>query len=152
MHAVVLVSKVNAPALQALAYARATRPSTLIALHVELDPPATAALQRQWIARDIPVPLVIVDSPYRDLTGPVLDHVKGIRRASERDIVTVFVPEYVVQRWWEPLLHNQSALRLKTRLLFLPGVIVTSVPLLINTNDAVHSVDVEPDPMVEWRT
>ena len=148
VHGVVLVSKLNAPALQALAYARATRPSTLIALHVELDPPATASLQQQWIARDISVPLVVVASPYRDLTGPVLDQVKGIRRASQRDIVTVFIPEYVVQRWWEPFLHNQSALRLKTRLLFLPGVIVTSVPLLINAAD---TEQVEPDPLMQWR-
>ena len=98
VHAVVLVSKVNAPALQALAYARATRPSTLVALHVELDAAEQPHhLERQWIARDIPVPLVIVDSPYRDLTGPVVEHVQehpsGERaRHRHRD----YVPEYVV--------------------------------------------------------
>ncbi|MGB8020041.1 MAG: APC family permease, partial [Candidatus Nanopelagicales bacterium] len=116
VHAVVLVSKLNAPSLQALAYARATRPSSLVGLHVELDGQGTKELKQQWLARGIPVPLVTVDSPFRDVTGPVIEYVKGIARQSERDIVTVFIPEYVVRRWWEHILHNQSALRLKTRL------------------------------------
>ena len=70
----------------------------------------------------------MIDSPYREITRPILDFVAGIRRQSPRDVVTVFIPEYVVGRWWENLLHNQSALRLKGRLLFEPGVMVTSVP------------------------
>ena len=144
VHAVVLVSRLNAPALQALAYARATRPSTVVGLHVELDPAFTARLEAEWLNRQIPVPLTVVASPYRDVTGPVLDYVRGIRREGPRDIVAVFVPEYVVRHWWEHLLHNQSALRLKTRLLFLPGVIVTSVPLILDAVD-------EPDRMVDMR-
>ena len=145
VHGIVLVSRLNAPALQALAYARATRPSTLTGLHVELDPEVTAALERQWLDREIPVPLVSVASPYRDVTGPVLEYVRGVRRESARDIVAVFIPEYVVRHWWEHVLHNQSALRLKTRLLFLPGVIVISVPLVLD------SLDPQPDRMVEMR-
>jgi hypothetical protein len=74
------------------------------------------------------VPLTILASPYREVTRPVLDYVRSIRLESPRDVVCVFVPEYVVGKWWEQLLHNQSALRLKTRLLFQPGVMVTSVP------------------------
>ena len=144
VHAVVLISRLNAPALQALAYARATRPSTIAGLHVELDPDFTGRLEAEWLNRQIPVPLTVVASPYRDVTGPVLDYVRSIRRESQRDIVAVFVPEYVVQHWWEHLLHNQSALRLKTRLLFLPGVIVTSVPLILDAVD-------EPDRMVDMR-
>ena len=70
----------------------------------------------------------MVDSPYREITRPIIDFVKSVRRGSPRDVVTVFVPEYVVGRWWENLLHNQSALRIKGRLLFEPGVMVTSVP------------------------
>jgi hypothetical protein len=70
----------------------------------------------------------VIDSPYREITRPILDFVANTRRESPRDVVTVFIPEYVVGRWWENLLHNQSALRLKTRLLFEPGVMVTSVP------------------------
>src|SRR4051794_11703348 len=127
-HAVVLVSKVHKPTLRAVAYAQATRPDTLTAVTVNVDDKDTRALQAEWERRQIPVPLTVVDSPYREITRPIIDFVKNVRRASPRDVVTVFVPEYVVGRWWENLLHNQSALRIKGRLLFEPGVMVTSVP------------------------
>lgn len=128
VHAVVLVSRLHTPALQALAFARATRPATVEALTVRVNGEETDRLVREWAEREVPVPLVQVDSPYRDLTGPVLEYVQRIRVRSPRDVVCVFVPEYVVGRWWENMLHNQSALRLKVRLLFESGVMVTSVP------------------------
>ncbi|MDP9796950.1 amino acid transporter [Catenuloplanes nepalensis] len=127
-HAIVLVSTVHMPTLRALAYAQATRPDTLTAVTVGVDPADTRRVQDEWEAREIPVPLTVVDSPYREITRPIIDYVQSVRRSSPRDVVTVFVPEYVVGKWWENLLHNQSALRLKTRLLFEPGVMVTSVP------------------------
>ena len=74
------------------------------------------------------MPLKVVESPYREITKPILQYVKRIRTDNPRDVVTVFIPEYVLGRWWEQLLHNQSALRLKGRLLFQPGVMVVSVP------------------------
>ena len=127
-HAIVLVSKIHKPTLRALAYARATRPSTLEAVTVGVDGEDARALQEEWERRGIPVPLKMLDSPYREITRPILEYVKTLRRRSPRDVVTVFIPEYVVGHWWEHLLHNQSALRLKGRLLFQPGVMVTSVP------------------------
>jgi len=127
-HAVVLVSKLHLPTLRALAYAQGIRPDTLTAVTVNVDDADTRALQADWQTRGIPVPLTVVDSPYREITRPIIDHVKSVRRSSPRDVVTVFVPEYVVGHWWEHVLHNQSALRLKTRLLFEPGVMVVSVP------------------------
>jgi hypothetical protein len=127
-HAVVLVSKVHLPTLRALAYAQATRPDTLTAVTVNVDDKDTRVIQAEWERRQIPVPLTVVDSPYREITRPIIEFVKSVRRGSPRDVVTVFVPEYVVGRWWENLLHNQSALRIKGRLLFEPGVMVTSVP------------------------
>ncbi|MCO5993523.1 APC family permease [Actinoallomurus rhizosphaericola] len=136
IHAVVLVSKVHTPTLRALAFARATRPNTLTALSVATSQEEADRLEREWAERDIPVPLTILDSPYRDITGPVLDHVTRIRLKSPRDVVSVFLPEYVVGRWWEHLLHNQSALRLKARLLFRPGVMVTSVPWQLGSAEA----------------
>jgi hypothetical protein len=145
VHAVVLVSRLHTPTLQALAYARATRPTTLVAVTVQTSLAETRALGREWAERDIPVELVILDSPYRDVTGPVLDYVGHIRRASPRDVVAVFVPEYVVGHWWEHLLHNQSALRLKTRLLFRPGVMVTSVPWQLHSAGASIARDVATD-------
>ena len=134
-HAIVLVSKVHNPTLRALAYARATRPHNLTALTVSVDPEESRALQAAWDARDLPVPLTVIDSPYREITQPVLDHVRSIRMQSPRDVVTVFIPEYVVGHWWEQLLHNQSALRLKGRLLFQPGVMVTSVAYQLRSSD-----------------
>jgi hypothetical protein len=71
---------------------------------------------------------VRVASPYRDLTKPLVEYVKGIRRESENDVVTVILPEFVVTRWWEQLLHGQSALLIKLALLRTPGVVLTNVP------------------------
>ncbi|MCW2945499.1 MAG: DNA-binding protein [Actinoallomurus sp.] len=136
IHAVVLVSRLHTPTLRALAFARATRPSTLTALSVATSEEEAQTLQREWGERDLPVPLTILDSPYRDITGPVLDYVGRIRVRSPRDVVCVFIPEYVVGRWWEHLLHNQSAFRLKARLLFRPGVMVTSVPWQLGSAEA----------------
>jgi amino acid transporter len=128
VHAVVLVSKVHKATLRAVSYARATRPSTLVALTVDVDPQATEALREEWDRRGVPVPLQIVESPYREVTRPIIKYIREINRSSPRDLVSVFIPEYVVGRWWEQALHNQTALRLKGRLLFMRGVMVTSVP------------------------
>jgi amino acid transporter len=138
VHAIVLVSKVHKPTLRALAFARATRPSSLEALTVDVDPADTAAIQAAWDRRSIPVPLKVLDSPYREVTRPILDYVRSIRRSSPRDLVIVYVPEYVVGRWWEQVLHNQSALRLKARLLFLPGVMVCAVPWQLASSEGLE--------------
>ncbi|MDN5716244.1 MAG: APC family permease [Janibacter sp.] len=128
VHAIVLVSKVHRPALRALAYASATRPSRLEAVTVDVDPEETRALQEEWDRRGIPVSLKALDSPYREITRPVVDYVKSIRSGNPRDVVVVYIPQYVLGHWWEQALHNQSALRLRSRLLFTPGVMVSSVP------------------------
>ena len=128
VHAVVLVSRLHKPTLQALAYARATHPSDLTALTVASNKGETDRLEQEWADRDIPVPLTVIDAPFRDITGPVLQYLSRLRSDNPRTLVVVYIPEYVVGRFWEQLLHNQSALRLKTRLLFQPGVLVTSVP------------------------
>jgi amino acid transporter len=132
-HAIVLVSKVHRPTLQALAFARSTRPFSLDALTVGVDHDATEQLAREWDAHGIDVPLHVMDSPYREITRPVLTYLRDVHRQSPRDVVTVFLPEYVVGHWWEQLLHNQSAIRLKARLLFEPGVIVISVPYQLSS-------------------
>jgi hypothetical protein len=135
VHAIVLVSRIHKPTLRALAYARATRPSLLEAITVNVDPEETSALQDEWDRRGIPVSLKVLDSPFREITSSVVDYVKSARRGSPRDVVMVYVPEYVVGRWYEHLLHNQSALRLKSRLYFTPGVMVTSVPWQLRSSE-----------------
>ncbi len=141
-HAVVLVSRLHLPALRALAYAKATRPTTIEAVTINADEAEAQALQEQWQARGIDVPLVLLDSPYREVTRPLLEYIRGRRGQSPRDVVTVFIPEYVVGHWWEQLLHNQSALRLKARLLFEPGVMVTSVPWQLHSTDRLRAESV----------
>ncbi|MHB1475663.1 MAG: APC family permease, partial [Dermatophilaceae bacterium] len=101
VHAIVLVSKIHKPTLRALAYARATRPSLLEAITVNVEPVETKALQDEWDRRDIPVALKALDSPYREITGPVVEYVKNARRGNPRDVVMVYIPEYVVGRWYE---------------------------------------------------
>ncbi len=133
-HAVVLVSSLNRATLRALGYAKATRPAQLIALTVNLDDADTRALQDEWDRHDIDIPLTVIASPYREITRPILGYIRRIGRQSPRDVITVFIPEYVVGHWWEQLLHNQSSLRLKTRLLFQPAVIVASVPYQLRSS------------------
>jgi hypothetical protein len=134
VHAIVLVSKIHKPTMRALAYARVSRPSVLEAITVGVDPDETEELMRQWEELDLPVTLRVLDSPYREITRPVLKYVRSVRRESPRDLVVVYLPEYVVGHWWEQLLHNQSALRLKSRLLFTPGVVVASVPWQLSSS------------------
>jgi len=145
IHAIVPVSQLHRPTLRALAYARATRPDTLTAVTVATTPEEVRALQTEWAERDIPVPLTVLDSPYRDITGPILEHVAQLRHARPRDVVVVYIPEYVVGHWWEQLLHNQSALRLKARLLFQQGVMVTSVPWQLESSRAEEKQTQLPD-------
>jgi hypothetical protein len=142
----VLVSTLHKPTLRALAYARATRPDVLEAVTVNVDDADTKRLMREWNQRKLPVPLKVVESPYREITKPVLDYVKRVRSNNPRDVVTVFIPEYVVGHWWEQILHNQSALRLKGRLLFQPGVMVTSVPWQLVSSERLRKRRPETPP------
>jgi len=145
-HAVVLVSKLHMPTKRALAYARATRPDVLEAITVSVDDAETRELVHKWEDSDISVPLKVIASPYREITRPVLDYVKRISKESPRTVVTVFIPEYVVGHWWEQVLHNQSALRLKGRLLFMPNVMVTSVPWQLSSSERLKTLEPHAAP------
>lgn len=145
-HAIVLVSNVTLPTKRALAYARATRPDELEAIHVSIDDGEARELKTKWEDSDFSLPLKIVASPYRDITRPVMDYVKRITKDAPRTVVTVFIPEYVVGHWWEQVLHNQSALRLKGRLLFEPQVMVTSVPYQLNSSERLKNLEPKSAP------
>ena len=134
VHAIVLVSKLHKPTMRALAYAKASRPNVLEAVMVATDQTERDRIIDEWDRRGIDVPLKILDSPYREVIRPIVEYAKAIRAAQPRGVVAVFIPEYVVGRWWEQLLHNQTALRLKTRLLFTPGVMMTSVPYQLRSS------------------
>jgi amino acid transporter len=128
VHAIVLVSKLHKPTMRALAYAKATRPNVLEAVFVDVDGGRTNKLVDEWDAQGIDVPLKMLYSPFREVIRPIVQYAVEIRESNPRGVVAVYIPEYVVGRWWEQILHNQTALRLKGRLLFTPGVMVTSVP------------------------
>jgi hypothetical protein len=149
-HAIVLVSVLHLPTLRALAYARATRPDVLEAVTVNVDDASTAVLVAEWEARELPVPLKVIESPYREITKPVIDYVKRARSDNPRNVITVFIPECVVGHWWEQVLHNQSALRIKGRLLFEPGVMVTSVPWQLRSSSRVAQRAQPAPEAVRW--
>jgi amino acid transporter len=144
-HVVVLVSKVHKPTLRALSFAKATRPDTLTALTVNVDDEDTRKLLAEWERHDLPIQLTVLESPYREVTRPLVDYIRSLRADRPNDVVSVFIPEYVVGRWWEQLLHNQSALRLKGRLLFQPGVMVTSVPWQLDSTKNLMKDGLGPD-------
>lgn len=156
IHALVLVSNLLSPTLRALAYAQATHPATLRAVTVSSDD-AEDPLPREWRARGIDLPLVVLDSPYRETVRPLLRYIRHLRRENPGDVIAVIIPEYVVEHWWQNLLHNQTALRLKSRLIFEPAVTVTSVPWVLRASDhanrgvlTVPGLPVrEPEPAVE---
>ncbi|WP_227488154.1 APC family permease [Brachybacterium subflavum] len=127
-HAIVLVSGLDRPTMRALSVASAARHSTLeaVAVHDE-DADARRAVER-WRSLGIQVPLRVLYSPYRDVNGPVLAHVRSLLRRNPRDVVIVYLPLFLVGHWWLSPLHNHSVRRLGDRLAHLPRVVVASVP------------------------
>ncbi len=135
---VVPIAKLNRPAVQALRYAQALS-NDVTAVHVATDPASTREVEEKWPAWGRGVPLTIVESPYRSLTRPLLQYLGELRRHEKAETVTVVLPEYVPDTWWQHLLHGQSAQFLKLSLLFTPGFIVTSVP--VHPDDEVEERD-----------
>jgi len=124
---IVPVGGVNHAVLPALAYAQSISKDVRV-IHVESDPAETARVRERWERLHISVPLTILPSPYRSVTGPLLDYIDDVNRKLAHGYVTVVLPEFVPRRWWQHLLHNQTALVLKAMLLFRPGVVVVSIP------------------------
>ncbi|GAA4901770.1 APC family permease [Tessaracoccus lubricantis] len=131
---VILVQRVNLPTAKAIAFARATRPTTLTAVTVAIDDDEVEQILDEWEEEDFGVPLKVIASPYREITGPFIRYVSDLRTENPRDVVSVYIPEYVVGHWWEQVLHNQTALLIRTRLHFMQGVMVTSVPYQLRSS------------------
>jgi hypothetical protein len=134
VHTIVPVSNLLAPTLRALAFAQASSPESVRAVKVAADE-ADDALVKEWEQRGVPVPLVVIESPYRETVRPLVRYVRQLRRENPGDVISIVIPETVVEHWWENLLHNQTALRLKGRLRFEPSVTVTSVPWVLGPAD-----------------
>ncbi len=125
--AVVPIASLNRASVTALAYARSIA-DDIVAVHVATEPESGEALQRQWREAGLTVPLIIVDSPYRELLGPLVAVVEKIQREKGAPLITVVVPEFVTAHWWERLLHTQTAWRLRRALLQVPDLAITMVP------------------------
>jgi amino acid transporter len=135
---VVPVGGVHQGVLAALTYAKSLAPDRLMAVTVVTGPEEAEAIQRQWEEYNLEIELQALYSPYRELTQPVLAYLDELDEEYSNDIITVVLPEFVLTKWWEQLLHNQSALLLKARLLFRPNTVVTSVPFHLDANQQDH--------------
>jgi hypothetical protein len=125
---IVPISGIHRGVVNALQYARSIAPDDVTAVYVDFDEEATTRLREKWEQWGTGVRLVVLPSPYRELTGPLLRYIHRLDQRREDDIITVVIPEFVPAKWWQHLLHNQSSLLLKGALLFKKGVIVTNVP------------------------
>jgi amino acid transporter len=125
---IVPISGIHRGVMNALRYAKSISPESVTAVYVDFEDEATAKLKERWDRLDLGIKLVVLPSPYRELTRPVLRFINRVDRLRDDDTITVVIPEFVPKRWWQHLLHNQSSLLLKGALLFKENVIVTNVP------------------------
>ncbi len=144
--AIVLVGKLQKPVAKALDYALAARHHTTIAVHVAVDRDAADALQRQWQEHRMPVPLYIIESPYRAYGGPVSAFIDQYRAKHGPAVVTVYLPQYIVGHWWEAFLHNRRARRLAQQLMLVHGVTITLVPWLLDSSELIYGRRSRPLP------
>jgi amino acid transporter len=145
-HAVVLVGRMQKPVLKALDYAIAARHDSIEAVHVSIDDAATEQLERDWEAHNIQVPLRILDSPYRDISLPLIKYIKHRREEHGSEVVTVYTPQYIVGHWWETLLHNHAARRIRHKLMLVHGVVLALVPWMLDSSDLLYGRRSRPLP------
>jgi amino acid transporter len=145
-HAIVLVSRVQKPVLKALDYAIAARHESIEAVHIAIDDAAADKLDLEWASQNIKVPLHIIESPYRDISAPLIKYLKARRAKHGSEVITVYLPEYIVGHWWERLLHNHKAGRIRQKLMLVHGVAVTLVPWLLDSSDLIYGRRSRPLP------
>ena len=145
-HAIVLVGKMQKPTLKALDYAIAARHQSIEAVNVSINEASTAQLEIDWIRQNIHVPLRIINSPYRDLSWPLIQHIREHRANNGSEIVTVYLPQYIVGHWWEHALHNHKSRRLKMKLMLEHGVVIALVPWLLDSSDMLYGRRSRPMP------
>ncbi len=128
VHAVVYVPRVRKPVVRALAYARASRPSSIETVAVNVLAEETKQTISRWEKLGVPVGLTVLDAPYRDGVTPFIDYIRRKKAAAPRDLLVIYLPEYVVKHWWSQLLHRRTVHRMAGRLRREPGVMLASVP------------------------
>ncbi len=144
--AIILVNKLQKPVVKAIDYALAARHDQTIAVHVAITPEEAEAVQAEWAAHRMPVPLVSIESPYRSYAAPVVEFVKQWREEHGSSVVTVYLPQYIVGHWWEKLLHNRRARRIAQQLMLVHGVSITLVPWLLDSSELIYGRRSRPVP------
>lgn len=144
--AVILVNRLQKPVVKAIDYALAATHDKTIALHVAVSDDETASLQRQWEEHRMPIPLVIIESPYRSYAAPVAKFLKRYRDDHGSSVVTVYLPQYIVGHWWESLLHNRRSRRIAQQLMLIHGVTITLVPWLLDSSELIYGRRSRPLP------
>ncbi|MDM4762217.1 APC family permease [Galbitalea sp. SE-J8] len=145
-HAIVLVGRLQKPILKALDYAIAARHDSLEAIHVNIDDEASARLEHDWAASAIGIPLRIVESPYRDISMPLIAYIKHHREEHGSEVITVYTPQFLYGHWWEGIFHNHKARRIRHKLMLCPGVTVALVPWLLDSTRALYTRTERPFP------
>jgi amino acid transporter len=145
-HAIVLVGRMQKPVLKALDYAISARHDSIEAVHVSIDDAATTRLERAWADMNIKVPLVVLASPYRDISMPLIRYIKKYRADHGPSVVTVYTPHYIVGHWWETFLHNHTARRIRHKLALVHGVVIALVPWLLDSSTLIYGRRSRPLP------
>ena len=144
--AIVLVNRLQKPVMKAIDYALAANHQKTLAVHVAITEEDSAKLQKEWAEHDIPIPLVIIDSPYRTYTSPVTAFIKKYRANNGSAVVTVYLPQFIVGHWWESILHNRRSRRLAQQLMLVHGVTITLVPWLLDSSEVIYGRRSRPLP------
>jgi amino acid transporter len=144
--AIVLVNRLQKPVMKAIDYALAANHDKTLAVHVAITDEDAAKLQREWAEHDMPLPLVIIDSPYRTYSSPVSTFIKKYRENNGSAVVTVYLPQFIVGHWWESILHNRRSRRLAQQLMLVHGVSITLVPWLLDSSELIYGRRSRPLP------
>jgi len=144
--AIILVNRLQKPVIKAIDYAIAAKHQKTIALHVAANPEDGVQLQKDWQQHRIPIPLVIVESPFRHYAAPVEAYINKYRQKHGPAVVTVYLPQYIVGHWWESILHNRRARRVANQLMMVHGVTITLVPWLLDSSELIYGRRSRPVP------
>jgi len=144
--AIILVNRLQKPVIKAIDYAIAAKHQKTIALHVAANPEDGVQLQKDWQEHRIPIPLVIVESPFRHYAAPVEAYINKYRQKHGPAVVTVYLPQYIVGHWWESILHNRRARRVANQLMLVHGVTITLVPWLLDSSELIYGRRSRPVP------
>ena len=144
--ALILVNRLQKPVAKAIDYALAAKHDKTLAIHVAVTKEEADAIQKEWEEHRMPIPLVVIQSPYRTYAGPVADFISQYRETHGSSVVTVYLPQYIVGHWWETFLHNRRASRIGQQLMMLHGVTITLVPWLLDSSELIYGRRSRPLP------